>query len=135
MGPRPLGPIGPMVPGPWGPYGPYAAMQLLGPGRSRTNIGNTIGNIIGNTIDNMRSGSSESSPFFKAILKVEFRDLYLPPFLLLAIGFPPFFCYWLLPPFFYWLLAPGWRYYCQQVRTGGSNWLTLRLTMAYCIAG
>ena len=37
-----------------------------------------------------RSASSESSPFFKAILKVELRELYLPPFLLLAIGFPLF---------------------------------------------
>ena len=36
MSPRPLGTIGPMVQGPWGPWGPYAAMQLLGPGRSRT---------------------------------------------------------------------------------------------------
>ncbi len=34
-------------------------------------------------------------------------ELYLPPFLLLAIGFPPFFYYWLLTPFFfYWQLAP-----------------------------
>ena len=40
-----------------------------------------------------RSASSESSPFFKAILKVYFMELYW----LLAIG-SRLFLYWLLPP-------------------------------------